>query len=161
MRLWTLSNIEIIYIITLNIKDCDSTMWHFPLQDLSAANKPSSAPQPKQCTTSSAAASRASVPPLASSCKRIFSPFYTSGNMWNIFCFCWPLYRIKLVKNESVDSDSMSRLATIRDSSRLESDDSIVIWVSRSDSSRLTQVGLPSLVLVNFVALFHVMSKIL
>ena len=33
----------------------------------------------------------------------------------------------KLVKNESVDSDYMSRLATIRDSSRLESDDSIVI----------------------------------
>ena len=33
----------------------------------------------------------------------------------------------RLVKNESVDSDSMSRLATSRDSSRLESDDSIVI----------------------------------
>ena len=64
------------------------------------------------------------------------------------FLLRWDRYipTSKLVKNESVDSDSMSRMATIRDSSRLESDDSIVIWVSRSDSSRLTQVGLPSLI---------------
>ena len=38
-----------------------------------------------------------------------------------------PPTETKLVKNEAVDSDYMSRLVTIRDSSQLESDDSIVI----------------------------------
>ena len=43
------------------------------------------------------------------------------------FAYIVLLDTTKLVKNESVASDSVSQLATIRDSSRLESDDSIVI----------------------------------
>ena len=60
------------------------------------------------------------------------------------------LCKIKVGKNESVDWDFLSLQSSQSTPyygvSRLKSDDSIVNGVSRSDLSRLTLVGLPTLV---------------